>query len=105
MDPIKKTTLRAAVLIHEQLAGDKRQDVPICLPEYSWNKTQQLRHQIDLASRRGWHGAAARLTEDLAGAMDGCRRELENSSSPCLIAAERPIPRLGWHSLVIANLH
>jgi len=79
MDPIKKTTLRAAVLIHEQLAGDKRQDVPICLPEYSWNKTQQLRHQIDLASRRGWHGAAARLTEDLAGAMDGCRRELENA--------------------------
>ena len=81
MDPLhpnKKTALRAAVLIHEQLAGDKRQEMPISLPDYSWNKIQQLRRQIDLASRRGWHRAAARLTEDLAGAMDGCRRELEN---------------------------
>jgi hypothetical protein len=81
MDPInpsKKIALRAAVLIHEQLAGDKRQDVPICLPEYSWSKIPQLRRQIDLANRHGWHRAAARRTEDLACAMDGCRRELEN---------------------------
>ena len=59
--------MRAAVLIHEQLAG--RQAPATCrlyLPEYSWNNIQQLRRQIDLARQRGWHRAAARLTEDLA---------------------------------------
>jgi hypothetical protein len=79
MDPIKKTALRAAVLIHEQAAGKRHQNVSVYLPEYSWENIQQIRRQIDKASRRGWHGAAARLTEDLAGAMDGCRRELENA--------------------------
>ena len=79
MDPINKTALRAAVLIHEQLAGSKRQDVPLYLPEYSWNNIQQLRRQIDLARQRGWHGAARRLTEDLANTLDNCRRELENA--------------------------
>ena len=79
MDPINKTAMRAAVLIHEQLAGGTRHDLPIYLPEYSWNNIQQLRRQIDLARQRGWHAAAARLTEDLAGALDDCRRELENA--------------------------
>ena len=79
MDPINKTAMRAAVLIHEQLAGGTRHDLPIYLPEYSWNNIQQLRRQIDRARERGWHRAAARLTEDLAGALDDCRRELENA--------------------------
>jgi hypothetical protein len=79
MDPVDKTALRAAVLIHEQLAGGQRQDSPICLPEYSWNNIQRLRRQIDRARQRGWQRAARRLTEDLAGALDDCRRQLENA--------------------------
>ena len=79
MDPMKKTALRAAVLIHEQLAGGTRQEVPIYLHEHSWENIQQLRRQIDLANRRGWHRAAARRTEDLACAIDGCRREPKNA--------------------------
>jgi len=33
MDPINKNALRAAVFIHEQLAGGKHHDLPIYLPE------------------------------------------------------------------------
>ena len=79
MNPINKAALRAAVLIHEQLAEHKSQDPPLYLPEYSWNNIQRLQRQIDLARRHGWHGAVARLTEDLATALDNCRRELENA--------------------------
>ncbi len=80
MDPINKTALRAAVLIHEQQAGGKHHDLPIYLPEYTWNNIQRLRRQIGRARERGWHRAAAQLTEDLAGTLDDCRRELENAS-------------------------
>jgi len=79
MDPISKTALRAAVLIHEQLASSTRQDFPLYLPEYSWNNIQRLRRQIDLARQRGWHRAAKRLAENLASALDDCRHELENA--------------------------
>jgi hypothetical protein len=80
MDPINKTAMRAVMLIHEQLAGGTRHDLPIRLPEYSWNNIQRLRRQIDLARQHGWYGAAKQLTEDLAGTLDDCRRELENAS-------------------------
>ena len=79
MDPINKTALRAAVLIHEQLAGLQGQNVPICLPTYYWASAEKLQRGIDLALQRGWHQAAKRLTEDLAGTLEGCRRELESA--------------------------
>ncbi len=79
MDPIHKTAIRAAVLIHEQMTGGKRQDPPIHLPEYSWNHIQQLRRQIGLARQHGWHAAASRLNRDLADAMDDFRRQLDNA--------------------------
>ena len=52
MNPINKTAIRAAVLIHERLAGDPCHDLPIYLPEYTWNNIQQLRRYIDRARRR-----------------------------------------------------
>jgi hypothetical protein len=79
MDPINKTALRAAVLIHEQMASGKRQDASLYLPEYTWTNIQRLRRQIDRARRHGWHRAASRLNEDLATALDNSRRELENA--------------------------
>jgi hypothetical protein len=79
MDSINKTAIRATVLIHEQLAGGTRHELPICLPEYSWNNIQQLRRQIDRARQWGWHRAARRLTEDMANALDDCRRHLESA--------------------------
>jgi hypothetical protein len=74
-----KNALRAAVLIHEQRSGGPCHDLPIYLPEYAWEEVQRLRRQIDRARRRGWHGAANRLTEDLTGSLDDCRRQLETA--------------------------
>jgi hypothetical protein len=79
MTPTNKATMRAAVLIHEQLAGSKSQVMQLYLPEYSWNNIQRIRRHIDLARQRGWHRAASRLTEDLATALENCRHELENA--------------------------
>jgi hypothetical protein len=79
MDPIHKTALRAAVLIHEQLGSGPHQDSRVCLPEYSWNNLQRLRRQIGRARQRGWQRAARRLTEDLAGVLEDCRRQLDNA--------------------------
>lgn len=80
MESLNKTALRAAVLIREQLSDGPRHEQPLYLPEYSWNNIHQLRRQIDRAHDRGWHRAAARLTEDLADAVGECRRQLENAS-------------------------
>ena len=74
-----KTALRAAVLIQERLSGSTCHTSPIYVPDYHWNRIQRLRRQIDMAHHYGWHGAAKQLTEDLAGALDDCRRELENA--------------------------
>ena len=79
MDPINKKALRAAVLIHEHLAGGNRHDAALYLPEYSWHNIQQLRRRIELARRRSWHRAAARTTEVLTRALDDCHRNLENA--------------------------
>ena len=79
MNQINKTAMRAAMLIREQAAENKSPDTPRYLPEYSWNKIQRLRRQIDMARQRGWQRAAARLSEDLTDAMEHCRRELENA--------------------------
>ncbi len=80
MHPINKPAMRAAMLIHEQLAGGTRHDLPTYLLEYSWNNIQRLRRQINLARQHKWYGAAMQLTKDLAGTLDDCRRELENAS-------------------------
>ena len=79
MDSINKTALRAAVLIHSQLAGSARGDVPLYLPDYGWINIQRIRRQIDVARRYGWYRAATRLNKDLASAIDECRRQLENA--------------------------
>ena len=74
-----KAAIRAAVLIHERLAGNKSQEVSLDEPERCWNYIQQLRWQIAAARQHGWHGAAKRRTEDLASAIDYCRLDLEDA--------------------------
>jgi len=80
MNTKNKTALRAAVLIHEQLAGGKTQDeMSIYLPEYGWNNIQVIRRQIDLARQHGWYRAAAQLTRDLADALNTCSNYLDDA--------------------------
>jgi hypothetical protein len=88
----ERIAMRAAVLIHEQLAGGSNRGASICLREYAWANVGQLRRQIALAGRRGWHGAAKRLTEDLTNALESCRRELEGALRTIKSASpDRPI--------------
>jgi hypothetical protein len=90
MDPINKSALRVAVLIHEQLVGGRRQDPEIHLPEYAWNNILQIRRRIGLARQHGWHRAALRLNEDLPNMLDHCHRDLENA---CQTLQFRPTER------------
>ncbi|NLF06467.1 MAG: hypothetical protein GX594_00590 [Pirellulaceae bacterium] len=76
MNQINKPALRAAVLIHERLAGNQGRKLPTYLPEYSWQRVLRFQRQILSAHQRGWHRAAERLTADLADAVDDCCREL-----------------------------
>jgi hypothetical protein len=79
MTPTKKLATQAALLIHGQLAGGKRQNPPIYLAEYTWNKILRIQRQIGLAYQHNWHGAAAQLTRDLADSLEDWRRELANT--------------------------
>jgi hypothetical protein len=79
MDAILKQKLRVAVLIHEQLSGSRCQELAVCLPEYAWNNILQLRRQIDMAVRRGWQRAAAKLIADLSCEIASGRRGLDNA--------------------------
>ena len=74
-----RTMLRAAILIHEQLAQRSVQDISRCLPEYSWATAVRLRRQIVRAKERGWHRAAGRLMENLCGILRRCQMELETA--------------------------
>ena len=66
-DTHNKVAMRAAVLIHEQLAQGKRDNVPLRLPEYSWSHDPAAPSaKSTVAMRRGWHEAARRLSEEMA---------------------------------------
>jgi hypothetical protein len=92
MHPIDKKALRAAVLIHEQLAGGKGYDPPICLPEYAWNRIQELYRLVGRARDRGWQRAARQLTLDLADALNNCRGQLEHACQT--LQHFRPVRRI-----------
>ncbi len=78
MTRANQETVDAAILLHERLIGKLRNTDSIDLPFYAWNSIQDLKRQIDTARRRGWHGAAKRLREDLAYAVSDCRRQLDD---------------------------
>ena len=60
------------------------------MPTYAWASIQGIQRQIDLARRRGWHGAAKRLTDDLVDAVANCHRQLETSLRGLEAAKRRP---------------
>lgn len=79
MDRMHRTAFRAAMLIHEQLAVQNPPCDSICFPEHPWQSVSRLTRQIGRASRRGWHGAAQRLAEDLASTLEEYRRYADNA--------------------------
>ena len=71
--------VQAALVLHQHLANRQQYKESISLPTYAWAGIQGIQRQIDLARRRGWHGAAKRLNDDLVDAVADCHRQLETS--------------------------
>jgi hypothetical protein len=74
-----KAMLRAAVLIHEHLAGRNAQGNPIRLPEDAWQQAQRLKRQAFLAQQRGWHRAHKIVYRDLVDSLRRLQYEIHES--------------------------
>ena len=75
---VNQETVEAAIVLHERLVGKQRCADSISLPTYTLTNIHKLQRQIDTARRRGWHGAAKRLRQDLAFSVSDCRRQLDD---------------------------
>ena len=71
-----RTVLRAAVLIHEHLAGRDSPIDSILLPEYTWQQIQRLRRQALLARQRGWHLANKVLYREAVDSLQRLQSEI-----------------------------
>jgi hypothetical protein len=69
MNKHKRDMLRAAVLIHGQLASRDRPVSSVSLPDYAWTAIRRLQGQIARAVRLRWDGAARRLGREMADAL------------------------------------
>ena len=83
-----KSMFRAAVLIHEHLAGRDALANSIRLPEYTWQQIQRLQRQALLARQRGWHLANKVLYGELVGSLQRFQYELNKSLGK--VATHRP---------------
>jgi hypothetical protein len=80
MDQEKRTVLRAAGLIREQIAALRQAQSTLFLPHRPWNRSQQYLNQIELARRKGWNRAAASLYDSLLREVNYCREQLDRLS-------------------------
>jgi hypothetical protein len=79
MNQQQRMAIRAAVLIHEHVAGHGADTDTIQLPEYSWQHVQRLRQQFVRAHERGWRLAEKALVRDLNDALRRVQYELEGA--------------------------
>ena len=77
MNKHKRDMLRAAVLIHGQLASRDRPTSSVSLPDYTWTAIRRLQGQITRAARLGWNGAARRLGREMADVLRRFQADLE----------------------------
>jgi hypothetical protein len=92
--------LRAAVLIHGQLASRDRPVSSVSLPDYAWTVIRRLQGQIVRAARLGWDGAARRLGREMADAISrfqadlaATRHTFESQTAPSTIPSSSEIYR------------
>ena len=100
MNKHKRDMLRAAVLIHGQLASRDRPASSVSLPDYAWTAIRRLHGQIARAARLGWDGAARRLGREMAGALrrlqadlEATRHTIESHTAPSTIPSASEIYR------------
>jgi hypothetical protein len=76
IDPLRHHAIRAALRIHDHLAGTNCVSGLIQLPTHEWDYSAKLLQRLELAIRRGWRAASDSLLTDLefpAAAAHGVR--------------------------------
>jgi hypothetical protein len=86
LDPRKRQAIRAALRIHDHLAGTSRLKGAIQLPTHEWDETGRLAERLEFVLRRGWKSASDSLLIDLEHALrrlrtqcDACHANLPRS--------------------------
>jgi hypothetical protein len=86
LDPWKRQTIRAALRIHDHLAGTSRLTGAVKLPTHEWEESGRLVSRLEFALRQGWKSASDSLLIDLEHALrrlrtqcDACHANLPRS--------------------------
>jgi hypothetical protein len=93
MNQEQRSLIAAVVAIRAQLAGQPRPiDDASELPQVAWDDLVRVTRRVELARRRGWHLAAAQLTEDqifeaecLSNALVGWARRQRERPTPSIL--------------------
>ena len=80
MNERSQSLFRAAGLIHDCILRRRHDLTSLQLPEGQWAACVQALGQIQRATQRGWHRAAAQLREELLREVDCCRNYLKRLS-------------------------
>jgi hypothetical protein len=73
-----RTAVRAAALVHHQLAHRRQVQRDVFLPDSSWARSQALLRQRDKARQRGWLRAAATMAQELLYEAGYLRSQLDH---------------------------
>jgi hypothetical protein len=92
IEPRKRQAIRAALRIHDHLAGTSRLKGAVQLPTHEWEEVGGLAERLEFVLRRGWKAASDSLLIDLEHSL----RRLRNQCDAC----QTNLPR----SLVSARL-
>jgi len=77
IDPLKRVAIRAALRIHDHLAGTGRLKGLATLPTSQWDDTRGLIGRLECSLARGWRAASDSLLLDLDYALRRLRTELD----------------------------
>ncbi len=94
IDPLRHHAIRAALRIHDHLAGTNCLSGLIQLPMHEWDHSAKLLQRLELALRRGWRAASDSLLADLEYSLRRLRTECDacHANLPRSTAASRLAP-------------
>ncbi|MCI0360146.1 MAG: hypothetical protein L0211_16835 [Planctomycetaceae bacterium] len=77
VNPLQRQAIRAALSIHDHLAGTGRMNGLVKLPSPLWEDTQAVVSRLEFSLARGWRAASDSLLADLDGSLRRLRSELD----------------------------
>jgi hypothetical protein len=99
---LKHQAIRAALRVHEHLAGARRLEGLVQLPTQEWEQAERLLQRLELALRRGWRAASGSLLTDLEYSL----RRLSTECDTCRANLPRPaaVDRIAPPSEIVADI-